>query len=222
MSGSHPIRCRCGAFEARVDHPRSGTRAVCYCRDCQAYAHFLELPERMLDENGGTDIVAVRPRFVTIVRGKEKLACMSLSASGILRWHTRCCGTPIGNTPRDLKQSHVGLVHTCLESAVDRATHVSDSAHQGSGAANQLLDEAFGPVAMRVFRRHAKGRVDGESRARFVVAVAGYLASMTWTRVSGRYRVNPFFDPVTHAPISAPRVLTEDERTNVYAAVDGT
>jgi hypothetical protein len=40
---------------------------VCYCRDCQAFARFLENPG-MLDAAGGTEVVLVAPgrlRFTT-------------------------------------------------------------------------------------------------------------------------------------------------------------
>jgi hypothetical protein len=115
MKTSHPIRCKCGAFEAEVSRPDLGTRAICYCRDCLAFAHFLRLPQGMLDDLGGTDIVAVSPRYVKFTRGVEHLTCMSLSPNGTLRWYTSCCKTAIGNTPRDYKQSHVGLIHSGLE-----------------------------------------------------------------------------------------------------------
>jgi hypothetical protein len=86
MDNSHPIRCRCGAFRAQVSRPDLGTRAVCYCRDCQAFARFLGLPEGMLDAMGGTDIVVVRPRHVSFTQGQEQLTCMSLSETGTLRF----------------------------------------------------------------------------------------------------------------------------------------
>ena len=100
MASSHPIRCHCGKFQATVAHPEGGTRAVCYCRDCQAFAHFLGSPKDVLDSLGGTDIVAVRPRYVSFIAGVDNLVCMSLTAQGILRWYAKCCQTPIGNTPR--------------------------------------------------------------------------------------------------------------------------
>jgi hypothetical protein len=87
------------------------TRATCYCRDCQAYAHALGNPESVLDHIGGTDIVATLQQHVTLTRGAESLACLSLSERGILRWYAGCCNTPIANTARSPKMSYVGLVH---------------------------------------------------------------------------------------------------------------
>ncbi len=136
----HALRCNCGSFRAVLRPPR-GTRAVCYCHDCQAFAHYLGLPEGMLDEAGGTPVVAVRPRHVVVVAGAEHLACMSLTERGMLRWYTRCCNTPIGNTPRSMRQHYLGLVHTCLE----------------GGSAG--LEASFGPVKMRVNRHGAKSPI---------------------------------------------------------------
>ena len=200
MKTTHPIRCRCGAFEAELSRPELGTRAVCYCRDCQAFAHFLGLPEGMLDTLGGTDIVAVRPRYVRFLRGIDQLTCMSLSPKGPLRWYTSCCRTPIGNTPRDYRQSHVGLIHSCLEVDAER------------------LDDSFGPVRMRVHVQGAKGTPARSPRVAFFVAVLRYLASMTWSRISGSYRLNPFFE-TGGRPKVAPRVLDSGERSALDRAV---
>lgn len=201
MRSVHSIRCRCGAFRAELEHPGRGTRAVCYCRDCQSFAHFLGLPAGMLDAQGGTDIVAVRPRFVTFTRGVEHLTCMSLSERGTLRWYTSCCGTPIGNTPRDFRTSHVGLIHTCLDA-------------QGSD-----LDRVFGPVDMRVSVQSARGPVERNSPIRFGLAVLHYLGSLTWSRVSGKYRLNPFFAFPQGVPRVEPKVLSPVERAALLRAV---
>jgi hypothetical protein len=190
----HPISCRCGKVQAEVAQPELGVRATCYCRDCQAFAHFLGLPEGMLDPLGGTDIVAVSPRNVTFRAGTEHLACMSLSANGILRWYTRCCRTPIGNTPRDFTRSHVGLVHTALERS------------------DRDLTASFGPVKMLVHRQSAHGPLGSKPAGGFALTLVRYLTSLAWSRVSGKYRVNPFFDPATRQPRVQPQVLTSAER----------
>lgn len=195
----HPLRCRCGRLRAQVLDPHRGTRAVCYCRDCQAFAHFLGPPEGMLDPLGGTDIVALRPRQVVFTSGVENLACMSLSPKGTLRWYAGCCNTPVGNTPRDRKVSHVGLVHSCLD---------------WDGAD---MDTSFGAVVMRVNAQSARGTPPKASMVGFLGAVGGYLGSLLWSRISGQYRANPFFDATGNAPRVAPRVLSPAERAAVFA-----
>jgi hypothetical protein len=119
---------------------------------------------------------------------------MSLSPEGTLRWYTSCCKTPIGNTPRDYKVSHVGLIHSCLNA---------------DGAS---LDSSFGPVQMRVNAQSASGKVPANSPLKFAWAVARYLLSMTWNRLTGGYKINPFFSVATGQPIVAPRVVSMAER----------
>src|SRR5262245_13253576 len=201
MTDTHPIRCRCGQLQAEVSRPELGTRGICYCRDCQAFAHFLGLPEGMLDSMGGTEIVAVRPRHVSFTSGREHLSCVSLTARGMLRWYAGCCRTPIGNTPRDSRLSHVGLVHTCLE---------------GAGAE---LDD-FGPVKMSLNRQSARGEPPSVPPATFVAALLRYFGALAWSRFSGAYRVNPFFETGTSAPRVDPTVLTDAERAKIMRAVD--
>jgi len=40
--------------------PSTGLRFVCYCKDCQAFARFLERAD-VLDPAGGTDIFQMPP-----------------------------------------------------------------------------------------------------------------------------------------------------------------
>ncbi len=201
VSMPHPIRCRCGKLQAAVARPELGTRGICYCRDCQAFAHFLGLPEGMLDSMGGTDIVAVRPRDVSFVRGVEYLACVSLTEKGMLRWYSSCCRTPIGNTPRDIRRSHLGLIHTALEGG------------------SRDLSASFGPVRMRVNRQSARGQPEATPGVLFARAVVRHLGSLLWSRVGGKYKINPFFNATAGTPRVAPRVLTPAEHKELMSAV---
>jgi len=154
----------------------------------------------MLDAQGGTDITAVRPRYITLNRGVEHLTCMSLSEEGTLRWYTSCCGTPVGNTPRDFKTSHVGLIHCCLNTD------------------GRSLDEVLGPVVMRISGKSAKGKVESNSPIRFGLAVAHYLASITLSRISRSYLINPFFQIPQGIPLVKPKVLSPAERAALLDA----
>jgi len=194
MTAAHPIACRCGQFQAELQRTAPVTRVTCYCRDCRCFALFLEAGAAVLDPQGGTDIVVTDPRFVRFVRGIDQLACMSLSPAGTLRWFARCCSTPVGNVARDRRIAHVGLIHTALER---------------SPAA---MDSAFGPVRLVVSAGSAKGRPARVHRIAAGVALAGHLGRMMWSRVTGRYRESPFFDPQSGQALVAPRVLTKDER----------
>jgi hypothetical protein len=188
-----PIRCRCGQFEGQLTFAERAARAVCYCRDCQAFARFLGNSEQILNERAGTDIVASSPRFLRIVRGKEQLRCMSLSEKGLLRWYAACCRTPIGNTPRDPKLSYVGLVHSCL-----------------AGSPTEL-DAAFGPPKAVINTASATGSVSSTSWSTFQ-ATLKIMRNVLGSRLSGKYRDTPFFKPGTAGPLVAPQVLTVTER----------
>lgn len=51
-----PLRCTCGQVRGVAINvsPSTGFRFVCYCKDCQAFAHFLER-KGVLNQAGGTD-----------------------------------------------------------------------------------------------------------------------------------------------------------------------
>ncbi|MFD2190830.1 DUF6151 family protein [Pistricoccus aurantiacus] len=188
---SHSIRCHCGKLQGRLTPPSLVNRCVCYCTDCQAFAHFLKREKEILDAAGGSDVVQLLPKHVAFTQGLDQLACMRLTPKGLLRWYAACCNTAIGNTPANFKLSFVGLVADCLGS------------EQGS------LDEAFGPVRMRVFTRHAKGELKPKTTG--LPGGAWRAGRMFLTaRLNGDYRKTPFFTE-SGAPIVTPRVLDEQE-----------
>jgi hypothetical protein len=197
---NHPLRCRCGTLKGYVSHPERVSRGVCYCRDCQAYAHFLGKSADILDEMGGTDVVATLAKYLTFTHGFEALACMSLTESGLLRWYASCCNTPIGNTQRDFKVSFVGLVHTCLEDPA------------------RSLESSFGPVRMRVNTKTAKGRPKSMPIST-ITSVLRFLASVIRARLDGSYKRTPFFAPDRGTAVAQPKVLTSSERDRVMNAV---
>ena len=190
--------CRCGALRARVslDRRDARRRAVCHCRDCQAFQHVLGTAVHVLDAHGGTDIAMLSPTSVAFVAGREHLAALRLSPTGLLRWHSACCSTPLGNTPPYRALAHVGLVAATLIDV------------NGSDA----VEAAFGPVRERIFGRHAPGgsapdahpKVPLGSLPPIVLAIAGRV-------LRGEHRRGPFFD-ADGRPSVVPRVLSEAER----------
>jgi len=197
---NHPLQCKCGTLKGSISHPEKANRGVCYCRDCQAYAHFLSKAGDILDEMGGTDVVATLPQHVTFAQGTEVLTCMSLTQNGLLRWYASCCNTPIGNTPRDFKVSFVGLVHNCLDSP------------------SKTLESSFGPVRMVVNTKNAKGRPRSMPMST-VTSVLRFATSLIGARLNGSYKSTPFFDPNRGAPVVQPKVLSSSERERVMNAV---
>ena len=193
---NHPLSCRCGTLKGTVSHPEKANRGVCYCKDCQAYAHFLGKPDTLLDAMGGTDVVATLPKYVSLTQGTEALACLSLTENGLLRWYASCCNTPVGNTGRNFKVSFVGLVHSCLQDA------------------SRSLESSFGPVRMRVNTKGAKG-VPQAMRLSTFTSVLRFSKSLALARLDGSYKSTPFFDSERGTPVAAPRVLTRSEREQV-------
>jgi hypothetical protein len=189
------LRCRCGKLQGEVDAQRVAARAVCYCKDCQAFARFLKAEAQVLDTAGGTEVEATLPAAVRFTAGLEHLACMSLSPKGIYRWYASCCDTPVGNTPRDPKMSYVGLVRACLD------------------ASGEELDRALGRSRFSANTASAHGAVKA-TPVRAVLAAARIGATLARARIGGAYRDNPFFD-TAGAPIRSPRVLTREERAAI-------
>jgi hypothetical protein len=194
------VRCACGAVKGEVQPSRNVNRGSCYCKDCQAFAHFLGRADEILDAHGGTEVVQIASRHVRFTAGEENLACMRLTSKGLLRWYTTCCNTAIGNTLANPKLSFAGLVHTCLRA--------NDSVS---------LDAAFGPPRLRVNTNSAKGDPKPKEKHLFG-AIARLARMMLWARVSGGYRRSPFFAS-DGRPLARPRVLTQAELMNVRNAV---
>ena len=75
MRGDVELRCRCGGVRGVVTgvSPHTVNRVVCYCDDCQAFAHQLGRAD-LLNAKGGTDIVQVAPSTFSFVEGQNRVA----------------------------------------------------------------------------------------------------------------------------------------------------
>jgi hypothetical protein len=196
---NHPLQCRCGTLKGIVENPRSGNRVICYCKDCQAFAHYLGRAQDVLDERGGSDVIQILPKNITFIRGLEALACLRLTEKGLLRWYTRCCNTPIGNTLTTPKMSFVGLLRSCVE------------------AADRPLDDAFGAVRGWVNTQSARGN----PKPRQVVGptIGWFIKQVLRARFNGDYKHTPFFRADTGASVVTPRILSHEEHVSVMNAV---
>jgi hypothetical protein len=198
---SRLLRCQCGQLQGQVNHTAPVNHGVCYCRDCQAFAHFLGKADSVLDAQGGTEVVATLPQNVRFTQGASQLACMRLSPNGLLRWYARCCNTPIGNTPPGYKLHFVGLVHTCLRGAA--STNRADA-----------LTPAFGPVRMHAFTKYAKNTPAGKPAsmvASSVTSVLGFMRHVLRARLDGSYTTTPFFSAAGDVAV-VPTVISAAER----------
>ena len=198
-TATHPLRCRCGLLQGHVTLEGRNTRVVCYCKDCQAFARFLDPVGRMLDAQGGSDVVQLAPHRIRISQGAGHLAVMRLSPQGMLRWYAACCRTPVGNTLARRDRPFTGLLAQCLDSAP--------------------LEPSFGPVGAQVNTQSATG--EPKPRAFGLLRTAWTILGMVLgSRLSGRYRNTPFFD-AAGAPVAAPQVLSADERARLRAGPGG-
>ena len=197
---NHPLQCQCGSVRGFVAGAAISNRVVCYCSDCQAFAHFLGREADVLDERGGTDIIQTLPRNVTITHGMQSIACMRLTSTGLLRWFTGCCGTPIGNTLASPKISFIGLVHTCLENP------------------DVSLEASFGPVRAWVNTASARGMPKPRT-AGLTAGIVRLIYRALKARLNGSYKHNPFFHPDSGLPVVMPRVLSSAEFAGLMKAV---
>ncbi|WP_310566071.1 DUF6151 family protein [Hydrogenophaga sp.] len=192
---THPLRCRCGALQGQIERGGPTSRMVCYCKDCQAFARYLGPAARVLDAQGGSDVVQLAPHRIRFTRGIEHLAVMRLSPQGMLRWYAACCRTPVGNTMTSRNLPFTGLLVPCLDSAP--------------------LEAAFGPVLASANTQSALGEPKPRAFG-LPAALLRILRIVAGSRLSGRYQVNPFFT-AAGAPVVEPTVLTSDERARLDA-----
>ena len=194
-----PLRCRCNHVRGVANDvsPSTGLRFVCYCTDCRAFARFLERTDG-LDAAGGTDIFQMPSAHVKITAGADAMRCLRLSPkTGVLRWYTDCCRTPIGNTAATPRFPIVALIRTFVD-------------HEADGRSR---DEVLGPPLCRIYERSAIGPLspDGPPPPSFGV-FAGRASKLLGWWLRGLSRPTPFFDDRTKAPRAVPRILTQSER----------
>jgi hypothetical protein len=192
-----PLRCRCGHVRGVAGDvsPSNGLRFVCYCKDCQAFARFLERPD-VLDPVGGTDIFQMPPGRVKLTAGADALRCLRLSDKGVLRWYADCCRTPIANTA-GAGFPIIGMIHSFMDHAAD----------------GRARNEVLGAPLCRIYERSATGPLPPDAPAAPSLRTFVHRASKMlewWAR--GLARPNPFFDDGTNTPRALPRILMPSER----------
>jgi len=191
------LACRCGRVRglAREVAPHAGFRFICYCRDCQAFARFLDRPD-VLVSAGGTDVFQMPVGRVKLTAGTDAIRCLRFS-SKVFRWYTDCCRTPIGNTAGP-RFPVVGLIHSFM--SLD----------------GRSRDEILGAPLCRIYARSAAGPLPQDAPpppTLRLFALRGSRLLGWWLRGLGR--PNPFFDDHTNAPLSLPRVLTPRQRASL-------
>ncbi len=183
MTTRAELRCRCGEVRGWVTNasPRSVNRVVCYCDDCQAFAHHLGRAD-LLDAHGGSDIVQLAPGSLTFVQGQDRIIGVRLMPKGLFRWYTSCCQTPVGNTVSPTIP-FVGIVVQVFENGTQRP------------------DNAFGKPIGGILGKYAIGEVPAASRGMSLSLMVRAFGMVLGWRLRGRAWPNPFFTRETRAPI---------------------
>lgn len=204
MSTHEPIdlalRCRCGRVRGVVRglSPTRGTRVVCYCHDCRAFARHLGRPD-LLDAHGGSDIFQVAPSQVSVDEGLEQLACMRLSSGGMFRWYARCCQTPLGNTVSG-RVPFVGLSPTLIAEAL--------------AARGRQVDQVLGPAVGVQGRSATPAPAPGAHASAPVGLVLRVVKNLGTWWLTGRGQPSPYFEP-SGRPRAEPVVLTPEARARL-------
>ena len=193
-----PLKCLCGAVRGVVkDLPGShASRMVCFCDDCQAFAHQLGRAADVLDANGGTDILPVVPAAIKITKGAENLRALRLTEKGLLRWYAGCCNTPVANTPSSPRLPYVGTIHTIMD-------------HGGHG---RTREQDLGPVAFRIMARFGRGQLPVDAHPKMPLKGVASMARFVIAALLRRQQSpSPFFGP-DGKPRVEPQILTGAER----------
>jgi len=193
MSDEVTVSCQCGAFQARLRGAtaQNGNHGLCYCTDCQAFAHHLGQFGMATDAKGGTEIYQTQPARVEITTGKDQLAVLQLAPKGLYRWYAKCCNTPICNMVGNPKISFTGFL-----------------------VANIATPEVLGPIRFRYKREHALAPVT-EPSGSMLGFIARTVRAIAAERISGRWKQTPFFGEDGRAVVK-PYVLSEAERDAAY------
>ena len=190
MGNQVELRCRCGEVRGLVTDasPQTVNHVVCYCDDCQAFAHQLGRAD-LLDAQGGSDIVQLAPASLTFVQGQHRIAALRLKPKGLLRCYATCCNTPVGNTLTPAIP-FVGVI----AQAIDRA------------------DAVFGPPSGAIMGKFAVGTPPPGSTGLNLPLLLRAIGKLLGWRLRGKAWPHPFFTLGKSEPNIPVTVLSNDER----------
>lgn len=191
------FQCRCGAVKG-VAHDAGGSmgiRVVCYCADCQAFAHHLGCENDYLDAAGGTDIYQTSPSRLEITEGLDRLKCVIVGPEARLhRFYAGCCMTALANTIPGRKLPFAG---TPVKN-YDPSRRV----------------QVFGPPEAAVFENFAHGETPEKARVATPFFILGLMRRAAAEWMSGRSKENVFLDAEDAGRV-VPQILTADERAEL-------
>ena len=194
MATSIALGCRCGEVGGllALPSPRSVSRVICYCDDCQAFAHQLGRAD-LLDRYGGSDTVQVPPAALSFAQGRQWIVGLRLTPKGLYRWYARCCNSPLGNTVGPALP-FIGV----LAQAFD---------HDG-----QRVDDLFGKPIGAIMAKYAIGHPPSASKGFGLPLMLHVVPKVIGWRLSGMAWPHPFFERGSRAPLYPLTVLSEEQR----------
>lgn len=180
----------------------AGNRLICMCDDCQTYGQWLGA-EKILDENGGTEVYQTTPSQLRFTHGLEHLRCVRLSPRGLMRWYAGCCRTPVANCLHRPRLPFAGLHMRFVDPSLDARGR----------------DASFGPLLARVQARWGKPPLPADAHPRAPMGIMlRAVRQLAGGLIRGRHHPSPFFEPTSGAPVVEPTVLTLEERERYRAA----
>ena len=194
LPSSIELRCRCGAVRGGASGagPRTVNRAVCYCDDCQAFAHHLGRAD-LLDAGGGSDIVQLPPALLTFRQGHDRITGVRLTPKGLHRFYASCCNTPLGN----MVSPAIPFVGVAI-SSFELGAHAPD--------------QVFGKPVGAIMGEYAIGEPPAGSRGIRLPIMLRSIAKVLGWRLAGKTWPHPFFDRATGKPRFPVTSLTSNQR----------
>ena len=194
MGDQVELRCRCGEVRARVTDasPRTVNRIVCYCDDCQAFAHQIGRAD-LLNSQGGSDIIQFAPASLTFLQGQHRIVGLRLTPKGLFRWYASCCNPPVGNTLTPAIP-FVGIV----AQGFDHETH--------------RAEDAFGRPGGAILGKYAVGEPPAGSTGLNLSVILRAVGKVLGWRLRGKAWPHPFFGKGEGEPVYPFTVLSREER----------
>lgn len=201
MTGTMSISCSCGRVEASVNDvtPQKGGHVICYCTDCQAFAHYLGRAHDILDAHGGSILYQTLPSRVSFSKGVDQIKCVRVTPKGIFRWYTECCKTPLGNTASTVDMPFVGLFTMSF-----------------NGSETEIAQQ-LGPIVASNKIESAIGVPNNPAPKAGLKFILTFIGRTLGARISGNSG-SPFFTEEKQ-PISDPITLSSEDRAQIDAKI---
>jgi hypothetical protein len=195
------VHCRCGILRGKLlgVSAETGSRMLCYCRDCQAFARFLGTPG-MLDAQGGSEVFQTTQAQLRLASGQDKLACVRLSDKGLLRFYASCCRSPIGNMLARRRSPFLGIAQPFMDPGVGRT-----------------LDPVLGPVILSARSGAATAPLPpNRPKPNPILGVTHILRVIAASVLFGKHTPTPFFD-ANDKLVVTPEILTPERHQALRA-----